>query len=78
MKFVIEKVSLGRQLKNENRNNGKLKNREVERLNKIKIGKLRIQNIVILSFTTKSGAPDHPIRSVSSSQYDVTHFQIIS
>ena len=26
-----------------------------------------IQNIVILSFTTKSGAPDHPIRSVSLS-----------
>ena len=34
-----------------------------------KIEKSRISNIVILSFTTKSGAPDRPIRSVSSSEY---------
>ena len=40
--------------------------------------KSRISNVVILSFTTKSGAPDHIIRSVSSSQYDATNFQIIS
>ena len=40
--------------------------------------KSRISNVVILSFTTKSGAPDHIIRSVSSSQYDATNFHIIS
>ena len=31
------------------------------------IGSLTVQNILILSFAAKSGAPDHPIRSVSLS-----------
>ena len=34
------------------------------------IGSLKFRNIVILSFTAKSGALDHPIRPVSSSWYE--------
>ena len=45
---------------------------------KIQNSNFEFQNVLISTSATKSGVPDPPIRSVSSSEYDVTNFQIIS